>query len=103
MSNRRNFFKAAGAVALGASAVSRVGAASLPEAAMQSSATTQPPPAPPTGRPFNPVITLNGWSLPWRMNNNVKEFHLVAEPCVREFAPGMKVNGPSARSATSVR
>ena len=92
MSNRRNFFKAAGAVALGATAVSRVGAASLPEAVLQSSAATQPPLAPSTGRPYNPVVTLNGWSLPWRMNNNVKEFHLVCEPVVREFAPGMKVN-----------
>lgn len=92
MSNRRNFFRAAGAVALGATAVSRVGAASLPEAVVQSSAATQPPPAPPTGRPFNPVVTLNGWSLPWRMNNGVKEFHLVAEPVVREIAPGMKAN-----------
>src|SRR6476661_10620027 len=92
MSDRRNFFRTAGAVALGASAVSRVGAASLPEAVLQSSAATQPPAPPPTGRPFNPVVTLNGWSLPWRMNNNVKEFHLVCEPVVREFAPGMKVN-----------
>src|SRR6476469_11241887 len=92
MSNRRNFFRAAGAVALGATAVSRVAAASLPEAVMQSSAATQPPPPPPNGRPFNPVVTLNGWSLPWRMNNGVKEFHLVAEPVVREIAPGMKAN-----------
>lgn len=92
MSNRRNFIKAAGAAALGASAVSRVGAASLPEAVVRSSAVTQPPPAPATGRPFQPVVTLNGWSLPWRMRGGVKEFHLVAEPCVREFAPGMKVN-----------
>jgi manganese oxidase len=92
MSNRRNFFRTAGAVALGASAVSRVGAASLPEAVVQSSAATQPPQAPASGRPFHPVVTLNGWSLPWRMNNNVKEFHLVCEPVVREFAPGMKVN-----------
>ncbi|MBB3181820.1 multicopper oxidase family protein [Variovorax sp. Sphag1AA] len=92
MSNRRNFFRAAGAVALGATAVSRVGAASLPEAAVQSSASTVPPPSPPNGRPFNPVVTLNGWSLPWRMRNGVKEFHLVCEPVVREFAPGMKVN-----------
>lgn len=92
MSNRRNFFKTAGAVALGATAVSRVGAASLPEAVVQTSAATQPPPTPPTGRPFNPVVTLNGWSLPWRMNQGVKEFHLVCEPVVREFAPGMKVN-----------
>jgi FtsP/CotA-like multicopper oxidase with cupredoxin domain len=92
MSNRRNFFKAAGAVALGASAVSRVGAASLPEAVYQSSPTMQPLLVPNTGRPYNPVATLNGWSLPWRMNNGVKEFHLVAEPVVREMAPGMKAN-----------
>ena len=80
MSNRRNFFKAAGAVALGATAVSRVGAASLPEAVIQSSPSMQPPLVPTTGRPYNPVATLNGWSLPWRMSNGVKEFHLVAEP-----------------------
>ena len=92
MPNRRNFFKTAGAVVLGATAVSRVGAASLPEAVVQTSAATQPPPTPPTGRPFNPVVTLNGWSLPWRMNQGVKEFHLVCEPVVREFAPGMTVN-----------
>ena len=92
MSNRRNFFKAAGAVALGATAVSRVGAASLPEAVYQTSPTTQPPLVPNTGRPYNPVATLNGWSLPWRMNNGVKEFHLVAEPVVREMAPGMTAN-----------
>jgi FtsP/CotA-like multicopper oxidase with cupredoxin domain len=92
MSNRRNFFKAAGAAALSATAVSRVGAASLPDAVYQSSPTMQPPLVPNTGRPYNPVATLNGWSLPWRMNNGVKEFHLVAEPVVREFAPGMKAN-----------
>jgi FtsP/CotA-like multicopper oxidase with cupredoxin domain len=92
MSNRRNFFKTAGAVALGATAVSRVGAASLPEAVYQTSPAMQPLLMPSTGRPYNPVATLNGWSLPWRMNNGVKEFHLVAEPVVREFAPGMKAN-----------
>jgi FtsP/CotA-like multicopper oxidase with cupredoxin domain len=42
--------------------------------------------------PYNPVVTLNGWTLPWRMNNGVKEFHLVAEPVVREVSPGFKVN-----------
>lgn len=92
MTHRRSFFKAAGAVVLGASAVSRVGAASLPEAVTQTSAQTLPPPSPPNGRPYNPVVTLNGWSLPWRMNHGVKEFHLVVEPVVREFAPGMNVN-----------
>ena len=92
MSNRRNFFKAAGAMALGASAVSRSGAASLPEAVIQTSPAMQPPLVPTTGRPYNPVATLNGWSLPWRMNNGIKEFHLVAEPVSREIAPGMKAN-----------
>ena len=54
MSNRRNFFKAAGAVALGATAVSRVGAASLPEAVIQTSPRcnrrSRRPPAGPTTR-----------------------------------------------------
>ena len=92
MISRRNFFMNAGVVALSAAAVSRVGAASLPEAASMAGADTQAPPPPPNGRPYNPVVTLNGWSLPWRMNNNVKEFHLVAEPVVRELAPGMMAN-----------
>jgi hypothetical protein len=38
------------------------------------------------------MVTLNGWSLPWRVRDGVKEFHLVAEPVVREIAPGMKAN-----------
>ncbi|MGX9781777.1 multicopper oxidase family protein [Janthinobacterium lividum] len=92
MITRRNFFMNAGAVALSAAAVSRVGAASLPEAVSMAGADTKAPPPPPNGRPYNPVVTLNGWSLPWRMNNNVKEFHLVAEPVVRELAPGMMAN-----------
>lgn len=92
MNNRRNFLRSAGATALGTTVVSRVGAASLPEAATQASPATQPPLAPKTGRPYNPVVTLNGWSLPWRMKGGAKEFHLVAEPVVRELAPGMKAN-----------
>ncbi|OPX53941.1 multicopper oxidase domain-containing protein, partial [Oceanospirillum multiglobuliferum] len=53
---------------------------------------TQPPLVPPNGRPYTPVATLNGWTLPWRMKNGWKEFHLIAEPVVREMAPGMKAN-----------
>jgi FtsP/CotA-like multicopper oxidase with cupredoxin domain len=37
------------------------------------------------------VITPNGASLPWTMKDGVKEFHLIAEPVEREFAPGMTV------------
>jgi FtsP/CotA-like multicopper oxidase with cupredoxin domain len=91
MNSRRNFFTGAAAL-VGAGLVSRAGAATLPEAPIMTSAATQPPPPPPNGRPYHPVVTLNGWSLPWRMNNGVKEFHLIAEPVVREIAPGMKAN-----------
>lgn len=44
------------------------------------------------GKSYNPVVTLNGWTLPFEMKEGVKEFHLIAEPVVREFAPGMVVN-----------
>jgi FtsP/CotA-like multicopper oxidase with cupredoxin domain len=37
------------------------------------------------------VVTPNGSNLPYQMKNGVKEFHLIAEPVEREFAPGMKV------------
>jgi FtsP/CotA-like multicopper oxidase with cupredoxin domain len=93
--NRRRFLGstavAAGA-AVAASTVSKVAMAALPEPVIQTSPLTTPPPLPSTGRPYTPMVTLNGWSLPWRMNNGVKEFHLVAEPVVREFAPGMKTH-----------
>jgi FtsP/CotA-like multicopper oxidase with cupredoxin domain len=48
-----------------------------------------PPEEPENGRWYNPVLTLNGWSLPWRMNNGWKEIHLTAEAVEREIAPGM--------------
>ncbi len=39
-----------------------------------------------------PVVTPNGSSLPWHWEDGCKTFHLIAEPVVREFAPGLKVN-----------
>jgi FtsP/CotA-like multicopper oxidase with cupredoxin domain len=92
MLNRRDFLGASGAVLLGAAAVSRAAQAAVPEAVMQDKASTQRPLSPPDGRPYSPVVTLNGWTLPWRMKDGVKEFHLIAEPVVREIAPGMKAN-----------
>jgi len=89
--NRRDFFKLAGA-SIAISAVSKVAMAALPEIVSAEKANTQSPLHPNTGRSYNPVVTLNGWSLPWRMNNGVKEFHLVAEPVVREIAPEMKAH-----------
>jgi FtsP/CotA-like multicopper oxidase with cupredoxin domain len=89
--NRRDFFRLAGA-GIAASAVSKVAMAALPEIVSTEHANTQAPLQPNTGRPYNPVVTLNGWTLPWRMNKGVKEFHLVAEPVLREIAPGMKAH-----------
>ncbi len=92
MTNRRQFLRGSAAGLFGAAMVSRVGAASLPEAPIRETAEMAPPLFPNTGRPYNPVVTLNGWSLPWRMNNGWKEFHLVAEPVRRQLAPGMTAN-----------
>ncbi|HHT9160344.1 MAG TPA: multicopper oxidase family protein [Candidatus Brocadiia bacterium] len=58
-------------------------------------ATTAPttPIMPPIqGLSYTPVTTLNGSTLPWKWDNGVKVFHLIAEPVKREFAPGMIVN-----------
>jgi FtsP/CotA-like multicopper oxidase with cupredoxin domain len=89
----RRYFLGTAAVLAGATAVSgRTQAAAIPEAPIMQKATTQPPLVPSTGPDYQPVVTLNGWTLPWRMNGDWKEFHLVAEPVVREFADGMKAN-----------
>lgn len=89
MSSRRDFLYKTGFSALGVGLVSKVQAAGIPEAISQTSAETQAPLIPTSGRPYNPIVTLNGWSLPYRIKNGVKEFHLVAEPVLREFASGM--------------
>jgi FtsP/CotA-like multicopper oxidase with cupredoxin domain len=99
MTSRRHFLSGAfGGAALTATAMATAASAErvrrtsllgLPEPVEQSHADTQAPLTPPTGRPYRPVLTLNGWTLPWRMKDGVKEFHLVAEPVLREIAPGM--------------
>ena len=90
MLSRRHLLGAT-AVLAGASAVSgRVQAAGIPEAPTTTANSMQPPVFPASGPDYQPVATLNGWTLPWRMNGDWKEFHLVAEPVIREFAPGMK-------------
>ena len=88
---RRDFIGASGALRVGAGLVSgRTKAAAIPEASSMAEATTQAPLIPSSGPDYNPVVTLNGWTLPWRMTaDGWKEFHLVAEPAEREIAPGM--------------
>jgi FtsP/CotA-like multicopper oxidase with cupredoxin domain len=91
MISRRRFFSGA-SLAVAAGAVGKSALAALPELVSNESAATQKPWVPPNGRPYHPVATLNGWSLPWRLRHGVKDFHLVAEPVIREIAPGMKAN-----------
>jgi manganese oxidase len=88
--SRRNFVGSSAATLAGAAVISgRAQAAAIPEAPVGVNAATQPPLFPSSGPDYQPAVTLNGWSLPWRMNGDWKEFHLVAEPVRREIAPGM--------------
>jgi FtsP/CotA-like multicopper oxidase with cupredoxin domain len=92
MTNDRRRFLIGTTGSLVGAAIGKAAMAALPEPVLQTRPDTMPPLVPQSGRPYNPVVTLNGWTLPWRMNEGVKEFHLVAEPVVREMAPGFKAH-----------
>jgi FtsP/CotA-like multicopper oxidase with cupredoxin domain len=49
-------------------------------------------PLPAAAGPFTPVVVPNGATLPFKVVDGAKQFHLIAEPVKREFAPGMIVN-----------
>ena len=87
MIDRRNVILS-GAALLGSTVLGRTASAQAPSTGAPP---LQPPLPPPTG-PYKPVITPNGTTLPWKMENGVKVFHLFAEEVKREFAPGMIVN-----------
>src|SRR5262245_24126341 len=92
MKTRRDFLQAAGSALVGATLVNPAAIGAVPEAPLQTTPAMQRPREPSTARPFHTVVTLNGWSLPWRMSGEWKEFHLVAEPVKRQLAPGMTAN-----------
>ncbi len=81
MTSRREFLTVAGTSTLAASFAPKVTAETL-----ATSTTIKKTDKTPTN--YTPVKTLNGWTLPYTMNNSVKEFHLVAEEIEHEFAPG---------------
>ncbi len=87
---RRNFLALAGGAALLAPVARIVAKEDRPTPT--SDGTTKPfiPSGGPPG--YRPVITPNGATLPWRMVDGVKVFHLVAEPVTHEFAPGLVAN-----------
>jgi FtsP/CotA-like multicopper oxidase with cupredoxin domain len=43
----------------------------------------------PQGIGYKPVTTPNGVTLPWKMVDGVKVFHLIAEPVTHEFIPAV--------------
>jgi len=53
---------------------------------------------------YRPVVTPNNITLPWKLVDGVKVFHLIPEPVTHEFAPGLvaqcwgyngRVHGPT--------
>jgi FtsP/CotA-like multicopper oxidase with cupredoxin domain len=86
MMNRRKAITSGAALLAGGAALlkGKDAAAAPPAAAPASSAGA--------GRGYTPVQMPNGSTLPFKMVDGVKEFHLIAEPVKREFAPGMIVN-----------
>jgi len=91
MFSRRQLLSSA-ALATGASLLKVPRA--LAEAPIPTSPSTPHFDLPPNKGPFPylPVETPDGVTMPWKLENGVKVFHLVAEPVQREFAPGMLVN-----------
>jgi FtsP/CotA-like multicopper oxidase with cupredoxin domain len=73
-----------GAAALG-------GLALLPAAGAHPAAQDAHEPVPPgePGKDYTPVITPNGSTLPWKLVDGVKVYHLVAQEVEHEFAPGL--------------
>ncbi|MEY2599941.1 MAG: hypothetical protein RLZZ142_2200, partial [Verrucomicrobiota bacterium] len=55
----------------------------------------QRPPHPEPGEPgkhYHPTVTLNGATLPWKLVDGVKVFHLIAEEVWHEFIPQTESN-----------
>ena len=83
--NRRDFLFAAGAM-LPAAAITKA----LAESGHVHHNSGEATAGKRTGQGYMPVHTPNGWTLPHKMVDGVKEFHLVAEEIEHEFAPGSK-------------
>ncbi|MFT4047214.1 MAG: copper oxidase [Solimonas sp.] len=61
-----------------------------PETPPPTLATAPPASALRASRRYTPVRTPNGWTLPARIRDGAREFHLVAEEVEHEFAPGCR-------------
>ena len=110
MITRRKFLTSAGALAGSAAVLQKLGSAQEvktrdPNKPHQTTAAANknkpliervdPKPTLPPGQPgkdYTPVITPNSFSLPWKIVDGVKVFHLIAEPVEHEFAPGLQAH-----------
>ena len=105
MLNRRQFFKGAMTAASGALIARLIpNAVAADSNKMEMSDGKTETFAPPNGADYKPVVTLNGATLPWKLVDGVKVYHLTAEPVTHEFAPGLvaecwgyngRVHGPT--------
>src|SRR5438094_3057230 len=108
MITRRKFLTSAGALAGSAAVLQKLGSAqeiktrepNKPRETTAAANRNKPliervdpkPTLPPgeAGKDYTPVITPNNISLPWKIVDGVKVYHLVAEEVDHEFAPGLK-------------
>jgi manganese oxidase len=99
MFNRRKFMTGAASAAAGSALLSKVTAQEAntssertnrerPAARSQPSTDERFAPGEP-GKDYNPAITPNGSTLPWKLVDGVKVYHLIAEPVRHEIAPGL--------------
>jgi len=99
MTTRRYFCQTAGGLLAGAWMATRVRAGEIDHMQRMQHDNMQKKEDPRAGAAegYTPVVTPNGVSLPYKMKDGVKEFHLVAEEIEHEFAPGTK-NYPASRA-----
>jgi len=86
--SRRDALTAAGLAAAGAGLAGASASAREPHHARSVEPGAYPPGRP--GEDYTPVVTPNGATLPFRVVNGVKVFHLIAEEIDHEFAPGLR-------------
>ncbi len=97
MLTRRQMMKATAAIVGGGSVMGvarSLDAAPAGKAQAHSghAASATPPSARSAGAGYTPVVTPDGSTLPWKLVDGVKEFHLIAETIRHEIAPGMVIN-----------
>ena len=110
MITRRKFLTSAGAVAGSAAVLQRLGSAQEvktrePNKPRETTAAANknkplieridPKPTLPPGQPgkdYTPVVTPNNVTLPWKIVDGVKVYHLIAEEVEHEFAPGLRAH-----------